>query len=46
MKIYYKYGTCPCCGAAVNIGVRNGSRMCPKCKKTLVIQDGEIRGWR
>lgn len=42
-----RYVTCPKCGAAVNAGgTTNGTCHCPKCRCTVVIQKGEVVGWR
>lgn len=40
-----KYITCPNCGAAVSYGGQNGSTRCPKCHKSIRVQNGEPVGW-
>lgn len=40
-------GACPYCGKAFPIWTtKNGSRNCSGCKKIIVIQNGQVVGWR
>ena len=40
-------GACPYCGRAFAIWTnKNGTRHCSGCKKIIVVQNGQVVGWR
>lgn len=40
-------GQCPYCGKAFTIWTKkNGTRNCSGCKKIIVVQNGQVVGWR